>query len=175
MISDFTYTKQVVDLKRIEDLLSSFSLTTQIFERTPEFPMNLLVAESKDKSGNIVKSISICYLPIDDGELAEIQFLQLYTGYPFVVHDEILSDMLDLINLVNNKTVLGYFGLTEQNQLFQRAMYAQKTSSIDFVIELREVLATYFKMQELFGSRFLKIKELKLTISQFKSQLLADT
>lgn len=152
MISEYTFSKQLIELKQLKEVVESIGFKAEVLERSVNLPIHLLSAELRDPNNEseVIQNLSCCFLPIDDSELKQIQLLQFYSGFPIIVKNEDFDSVNRLIGSINLKTSIGYFGVNPTGQIYQRYVYSKNQFTPIDELTIIEIIALFLHVQNTF-------------------------
>lgn len=118
MNQEFLNLKDQEILYSIRDYLAKISVEATVMEASENMPYNLLIASTKERV-----PINIMYVPLPEDHFATIRLLQHYSLITARVNAERKSDLLSLLNEINNQSPLGSFAINEQGELGFKYIY----------------------------------------------------
>jgi hypothetical protein len=111
MNKEFINIKEQILLNQIKDILNENSINSTLIESSLYIPYNVLVATIDETNFNIM------YLPIEEDYFRNIRLLQHYAILVENIPKELKIEISELINAHNNQIPLGFFYVTDENEL----------------------------------------------------------
>ncbi len=123
--------RHLAELGFLQRVLDEMGFPTQLLQKSAEMPYPaLLVGLEPDAEGQPAQ-MACNFYPVDE-ELENTLLLQYFIQLPMELDDEGLARMRELLPDLNNRTVVGHFGLTaDQNKVHYR--YTQALPSDDII------------------------------------------
>lgn len=109
MNKEFINIKEQILLEQIKEILKENSINSNLIESSLFNPYNVLVTTIDDLNFNIM------FLPVEEDFFQHIRLLQHYTIILNEIPKEI--ELNKLINAFNNQIPLGFFYITDENEL----------------------------------------------------------
>ena len=109
---------QLRDLQYLEGIFKDHAINALLIEKSEESPLNYLIAQFPSVPEAPESSVQLIYIPME-GTLEDTNLLQFfaYLSEEPAVHPESTQELLQYLNL---RTPIGYFGATAEGGLFYR-------------------------------------------------------
>ncbi|MFL7808418.1 MAG: hypothetical protein AB8I80_07295 [Anaerolineae bacterium] len=141
MSDDITNAQHEVELGFLEDIFVALGYdSVHLFERSEELSLPTLAVGLEPDAKGRGKNLALAFYPV--AEFEDTNFLQYYIELPFEVDQEGQERLLPLLPYVNQRLVIGHFGMTDgENKLHYR--YVQALPSLDMITEdkVKDVIA----------------------------------
>lgn len=113
MTNEQMHARHLVELGFLQDAIGELDLNSRIIERSAQVPYHTLLVEIEPDAKRRARQLAMNFYPLEDEEFADTLFLQYFIGLPFEVKPSALATVAQVLPDVNNKMVLGHFGLTD--------------------------------------------------------------
>lgn len=130
---------------------------SRVTKGTLGLPTDTLVAELDEDEKQRARQLVISFFPADD-DLADSRFLQLYTVLPLELPTAALADASCLLHRINSRAPLGHFGLTDEDKIQFRYVWAISASAPLSAGQIEDVLDMCIFTQDLFYDLFLDLE-----------------
>ena len=150
MTNEQMHARHLVELGFLQDVVGELELSSRIIERSPQVAYHTLLVEIEADSKRRSRQLAMNFYPLEDEEFSDTLFLQYFIGLPFEVKQSALPTVAQILPDVNNKVVLGHFGLTAgARQLHFRyvqplpsdeVMSAEKVASVLLLVRYTPIL-----------------------------------
>jgi hypothetical protein len=141
MSDEMMNAQHTAELGFLEDIFVALGYdSVQLFERSAEVSLpTLAVALEPDAKGR-GKNLALAFYPV--AEFEDTNFLQYYIELPFEVDQEGQGRVLPLLPYINQRLVIGHFGITDGEPHFHYR-YVQALPSLDMITEdeVKDVIA----------------------------------
>ncbi len=148
------YARHLVELGFIENVVNQMGYSsTELIEASKDLPYHTLLVNLEPDSQGRQRQMTLTFYPIDIEEFGNTLLLQYFTELPFAVKTGVMDEINKFFIYLNNKTVVGHFGITQgQNKLNHR--YVQTLPSEDVISEgvVADTLMLFNYTSMLFGS-----------------------
>jgi hypothetical protein len=138
---ELTNAQHTAELGFLEEIFIALGYKdVHLFERSAEISLPTLAVRLEPDAKGREKNLALAFYPVP--EFDETNFLQYYIELPFKVDEEGQNRVLPLLPYVNQRLVLGHFGITEgEPHLHYR--YVQALPSLDVITEdkVKDVIA----------------------------------
>jgi hypothetical protein len=118
MNNDFLNLKDQQVLYEIKDYLANIAVESAVVEASEHLPLNMLMAVTPEQV-----SVNIMYVPLPEDHFTEIRLLQLHSLITATVAEDKKSDLLILLNELNNQSPFGTFAISEKGELGFKYIY----------------------------------------------------
>jgi hypothetical protein len=105
-----------VELGYLEHILNDLGFPTQLVEKSPQIPYHALIIGVDDDVEGRQRQLIATFYPLDEETVEHVLLLQYFTELPFAVKESAMPSLIALLPYLNNKVVLGHFGVTEGKQ-----------------------------------------------------------
>lgn len=146
MTAEELHARHLAELGFLQDALGEAGLSSRIFQRSADVPYHTLLADLEADGKNRARQLALNFYPLEDEEFADTLFLQYFIGLPFALPKANLAAVSQLLPAINNKVVLGHFGVTDgDRQLHFRYVQALPSDEIISAEKVADVvtLVTY--------------------------------
>jgi hypothetical protein len=166
------HARHLVELGQLEAIFTEMGYAAQLVERSPQIAYHtLLVGLEPDATGRPMQ-MALTFYPLGEDDLENTLLLQYFIELPFELDEKGLARAIDLLPHINNKAVVGHFGVTDgQNKLHYRYVQALPLDKIvtqEAVVDVI-VLAEYTPV--LFGDVLEEIAEGKISLEQARAKV----
>lgn len=167
MSEEQIHARHLVELGYLEAIVSGMGYATQLVERSRQIPYHtLLVGLEPDDRGR-PRQMAITFYPVSREDVENTMFLQYFVDLPFDVDQEGLARVKELLPDVNNKAVIGHFGITEgQNRLHYRYVQALPADRIVTAEAVADVIVMVHYTPRLFEGILEELQEGKISVEQ---------
>jgi hypothetical protein len=100
------------ELARLEGIFSSMGYKTHPLEKSATIPYHALLLFLPPPAGKQPVQLVLTFYPVAAEEVKQTLLLQYYLELPFKTDEAGLRRVAELLPDLNNKTVLGHFGIT---------------------------------------------------------------
>lgn len=140
MLSEKMHARHLVELGFLEGAFKKLEIPTTIIERDEERFVHSLVVTMPDYKEREM-NIAFNFVPLDEEfGYDNALFLQIYTALPFIWDTRRADDLGKLVINLNNRVLLGLFGIKEGRELYYRYVFS---SPQDDVINLNEFMDNF--------------------------------
>jgi hypothetical protein len=108
-----TDARHQVELGYLEHVLNELGFPTQLVEKSPQIPYHALIIGLDDDAQGRPRQLVTTFYPVGEETVEHALLLQYFTELPFAIKGSAMSDLIALLPYLNNKVVLGHFGVTE--------------------------------------------------------------
>lgn len=108
-----TEARHKVELGYLESVLNDLGFPTQFVEKSAQIPYNALIIGLEDEGQETSRQLVATFYPVGEETVEHVLLLQYFTELPFAVAESALPKIKSLLIDLNNKVVLGHFGITE--------------------------------------------------------------
>jgi hypothetical protein len=141
MTDELMNAQHTAELGFLEDIFVALGYEdVHLFERSAEVSLPTLAVRLEPDAKGRRKNLALAFYPVP--EFDDTNFLQYYIELRFEVDDEAQTRVLPLLPYINQRLVLGHFGITdgEQNLHYR---YVQALPSLDVITEdqVKDVIA----------------------------------
>jgi hypothetical protein len=166
------HARHLVELGHLETIVSEMGYTAQLIEKSPQMPYHtLLVGLEPDDKGRPLQ-MALTFYPLGEDELESTLLLQYFIELPFELDEKGLARAIELLPHVNNKAVVGHFGVTDgQNKLHYRYVQALPLDKIITADAVADVIVLVNYTPVLFGDVLEEMAEGKISIEQAKAKV----
>ncbi|MEN9938479.1 MAG: hypothetical protein RLZZ387_5058 [Chloroflexota bacterium] len=137
-------------LRTIEEALGGLGWPTELYERSAQLPVTMLVV-SAPGSGERTWAVTYACVPADEDELPNTRLLQLYAPLDAALQPERLHDVRELLLAINLSLPLGHFTLKDGVEVGLRHMQALPSGREPASNELTELSALFLSLLELYA------------------------
>ncbi len=102
-----------VELGYLEHVLNELGFPTQLVEKSLQIPYHALIVGLDDDAQGRPRQLVTTFYPVGEETVEYVLLLQYFIELSFVIAESALSDVAALLPHLNNKVVLGHFGITE--------------------------------------------------------------
>lgn len=128
---ELVHARHQVELGYLQEILNVMGYTAQLIERSPEVPYHTVLAQLDRDQKNRTRELACMFYPLTEEDTQNILLLQYFLELPFEVHREAYQDIYKLFVAVNNKSVLGHFGITaDKPKIHHRYIQTLPASSL---------------------------------------------
>jgi hypothetical protein len=125
MSQDEMHARHLVELGFLEEAITSLDMAAQLIEKSDQIDYHTLLVELEPDSQGRPRQLALNFYPVDESQLEDTLLLQYFVALPIELPETALPDIRQLLPDINNKVVLGHFGLTAgQPQLHFRYVQA---------------------------------------------------
>jgi hypothetical protein len=118
MNNDFLNLKDQQVLYEIKDYLANIAVESAVIEASEHLPLNMLMAVTPEQV-----SVNIMYVPLPEDHFTEIRLLQLHSLIIANTEVDKRTDLLVLLNELNNQSPFGTFAINEKGELGFKYIY----------------------------------------------------
>ena len=113
MTSESVHARHLVELGFLQDAVRELGMRSTLIERSNDVAYHtLLVSLAADAKGR-ERQLALNYYPLEDEEFEDTLFLQYFIGLSTEVKQATLPAIREFLPAINNKVVIGHFGITE--------------------------------------------------------------
>ena len=117
MTSESVHARHLVELGFLQDAVRELGMRSTLIERSNDVAYHtLLVSLAADAKGR-ERQLALNYYPLEDEEFEDTLFLQYFIGLSTEVKQATLPAIREFLPAINNKVVIGHFGITEGTTL----------------------------------------------------------
>ena len=102
-----------VELGYLENVLNRLGFLTQLVEKSPQIPYHALMIGLDEDSQGRSRQLVMTFYPVGEETVEHVLLLQYFTELPFAIRESAVPGLNALLPYLNNKVVLGHFGVTE--------------------------------------------------------------
>lgn len=166
MLSEKTHARHLVELGFLEGAFGKMELDTTIIEKSDNMFVHSLVVTMQDYKERDM-NIAFNFVPLDEEFGYEsAMFLQIYTVLPFAWDINRIDDLGRLILNLNNRVLLGLFGIKDGRELYYRYVYSSPTEDIININEFLDNFDLYLLMFNMFEEYVEKVSTGEYTLQQ---------
>lgn len=121
MLSEQEQKRHAVDLEYLKNTLENTGLDAELYEASEEQPISYLAGYLPDPNNEPSAAYQLLYIPGDHFEEVALLQIHIYMLQPLPAN---VDKAQSLMPYINTASLLGYFGLEEDGQLFYRYVYA---------------------------------------------------
>jgi hypothetical protein len=150
MLDDKTHARHLVELGFLEGAFKKKGIETVILEKSEQIFLHTLVVTMSDYK-NRDMNIVFHFVPLEEEYgIEHAHFVQVYTVLPFVFDIRFNDDLGKLILNLNNRVLLGLFGLKDGKELYYRYVYSSPQADMINIAEFMDNFELYIAMLNLF-------------------------
>jgi hypothetical protein len=166
------HARHLVELGHLEAIVTEMGYTAQLVEKSRQLPYHtLLVGLEPDAKGRPMQ-MALTFYPLGEDELENTLLLQYFIELPFEVDEKGLASVMELLPYINNKVVVGHFGVTDgQNKLHYRYVQALLLDKIITQEAVTDVIVLANYTPVLFGDVLEEIAEGKISVEQARAKV----
>lgn len=166
------HARHLVELGNLEAIVTEMGYTAQLVEKSRQLPYHtLLVGLEPDAKGRPMQ-MALTFYPLGEDELENTLLLQYFIELPFDVDEKGLARAIELLPYINNKVVVGHFGVTDgQDKLHYRYVQALPLDKIITAEAVTDVIVLANYTPVLFGDVLEELAEGKISIEQAKAKV----
>jgi hypothetical protein len=138
MNNDFLNLKDQLVLLKIKDFLENISVQSTMIEASELHPLNVLQAVTPE-----LASINIMYLPLPEDHFTEIRLLQLHSLIIANAEIQKRTELLILLNELNNQSPFGTFSISKKGELSFKYIYPIARFEIPEETPFQETFSLY--------------------------------
>ena len=144
-VSDFFYkiTSNFLDI--LKNHWTNYGFIALLIERTPNVPIDTLVVNFRTDSNPMNLTFTFLPLPDEDMEIDTV-FLQVYTLLSSKPQVETMNELEKALHFLNNQLPVGFFGISNSNEITFRSVQGISTSNYDFDINPIDKIRELFEM-----------------------------
>ncbi len=165
------YARHLVELGFLENLVNQMGYSTELIEASKDVPYHTLLINLDSDQQDRPRQMTLTFYPIDAEQFENTLLLQYFLELPFSVQPRAIDEMNKLLIYLNNKAVVGHFGITQgQNKLHHR--YVQTLSSEDVVNEgiAADTIVLFNYTSILFGNILESVASGKMSAAEAQQQ-----
>ena len=102
-----------VELGYLENVLNQLGYPTQLVEKSAQIPYHALIIGLETDAQEASRQLVTTFYPVGEETVEHVLLLQYFIELPFVVKESLMPRLIELLPYLNNKVVLGHFGITE--------------------------------------------------------------
>ena len=159
------------NLAYLEVFKSYFSGISQLFEKSNEMPLSVLVLVLNKDSKGRDRTLNLSFLPFGDSDFNQINPLQFYSVLPFNYNGN-REDVNNLILKLNQFSSIGGFSLNNNNEIILRYIHCIPRYEIYQKESLEEVINLFVKNMDVLGSKIESCINGNLTSEEIISNLI---
>jgi hypothetical protein len=134
MNSELINARHLVELGYLEAIVQNLGYGTHLIEASASVPYHTLSVQLEPDSQGRTREMSCTFYPLSDEETPNLLLLQYFLELPFEITQGAHQPVNELLMVLNNKTVLGHFGIAEtQKRVHHR--YIQTLPASDLLAE----------------------------------------
>ncbi len=141
MTDELTNAQHTAELGFLEDIFVALGYeSVHLFERSDQVSLPTLAVGLEPDAKGRGKNLALAFYPVP--EFDDTNFLQYYIELPFEVDEGAQTRVLPLLPYINQRLVLGHFGITDGEQHLHYR-YVQALPSLDVITEdeVKDVIA----------------------------------
>ena len=166
MLSEKTHARHLVELGFLEGAFKKAGLDTNILERNEDRFVHSLVVTMQDYKERDM-NIAFNFVPLDDEfGYDNALFLQIYTVLPFLWDIHLADEIGKLIINLNNRVLLGLFGLKDGRELYCRYVYSSPAEDVINIGEFMDNFDLYLLMFNMFEEYVEKVSTGACTLQE---------
>ncbi|NLW92692.1 MAG: hypothetical protein GXY34_13985 [Syntrophomonadaceae bacterium] len=166
MLSEKTHARHLVELGFLEGAFKKMGLETTMIEKNEEMFVHSLVVTMQDYKEREM-NVALNFVPLDEEfGYEQAMFLQLYTALPFVWDTRLVDDLGKLILNLNNRVLLGLFGIKEGRELYYRYVFSSSQDDVINTGEFMDNFDLYLLMMNMFEEYVEKVSTGEYTLEQ---------
>ncbi len=128
------YARHLVELGFLENLINQKGYSSELIEASKNVPYHTLLINLEPDAQGRPRQMTLTFYPLDAEQFPNTLFLQYFTELPVQIQPETLDEVTRLLIFLNNKLVVGNFGIAQgQNKLNHR--YVQTLPSDEIINE----------------------------------------
>jgi len=166
MLSEKIHARHLVELGFLEGAFKKMGLDTSIIERNDELFVHSLVVTMQDYKERDM-NIAFNFVPLDEEfGYDNAFFLQMYTVLPFLWDVHLIDDLSKLILNLNNRVLLGLFGIKDGKELYYRYVYSSPQEDMINLGEFMDNFDLYLLMFNMFEEYVEKVSTGECTLQE---------
>lgn len=169
MNDEFVNLKDQQVLYEIKDYLERISVTGTILESSKDLEFNILMAVTADHA-----AINIMYVPAPEDQFEEIRLLQFHSLLTANVSPAKKSEILSLLNELNDLNPFGSFSINGEGQLSYRYIFPVARFDVPKETTIQELFTLYHSALVKFKKALLGVNDGKLSLKDAIMQVRAD-
>ncbi|TVQ64734.1 MAG: hypothetical protein EA366_00785 [Spirulina sp. DLM2.Bin59] len=128
---DLVHARHLVELGYLQEILSVMGYPAHLIERSPEVPYHTVLAQLDRDQQDRARELACTFYPLTAEDTENIMLLQYFLELPFEIQPQAYQEVCKLFVAVNNKSVLGHFGITaDQPKIHHRYIQTLPASSL---------------------------------------------
>ena len=163
--------KSLAELGKIKKNLAELDFQMQIFEKSAEIPVNMLICAIPKDYKNREQSINLAFLPVMEDDFKAISLLQIYSVLPFAIPKENINNLKDLFIYLNHRTTIGNFTINENNEIAFRYILAINKFKIIEKDVIQEIVILFNYMIDLFNRHIEAIADGSKSLKQVFNEI----
>jgi len=149
---DAIYARQLVELGYLADIVEEMGYTAQIIEAGGDVPYHTLLVKLEPDGKGRDRQMACTFYPLTEEDSENILLLQYFLELPFEFLTKAKPQVHQLLISLNNKSVLGHFGITDgQNKIHHRYIQSYASSNLLFEQATSEVVSLFNYTSLIFG------------------------
>lgn len=104
--------RYLTELQNIETILKEMGHTTKLLRKSPQIPHHALLTRVPMPEGKDPIEMALTFYPVEPNTTQYSMLLQYFIEIPLAFEHEALEQYRQLLPDLNDKTVLGHFGIT---------------------------------------------------------------
>jgi hypothetical protein len=166
MNNDFINLKDQQVLYDLRDYLAKISIPATLIEATEKLPFNILIAVTSEQV-----SVNIIYVPLPEDHFNDIRLMQFYSMLIQQVPSGRKSDLLTLVNELNNRCPIGSFFINEKTELGFKYIFPLARFDMPKEGSLIEIFTLYLNSLMSFRDTIIKVSDGTLSLKDALKEL----
>ncbi len=166
------HARHLAELGHLEAIVTGMGYPAQLLERSPQLAFHTLLVGLEPDARRRPKQMALTFYPVGEETVENTLFLQYFVDLPFDVSHEGTARVSELLPDINNKLVVGHFGVTAgQNRLHYRYIQALPADRIIAREAVEDVIVMVSYTPLLFEEILEELAEGQVSLAQARIRL----